>query len=381
VKVFISWSGQLSKEVATALHSWLPQVIQSITPWMSAEDISAGMRWSPAISAELKTAHFGIICVTPDNVDAKWLQFEAGALSNGLTNAFVCPYVFGLSLSEIKGPLAQFQAVRADREGTRHLLCALNAATEKEHLPTSNLDQAFKVWWPRLQRTLASIATNSNSEHNESNDDSAAVKEILERIRNMDRNLTSKPITELYFLVSFAPTTGVGVYEFAGEKHTFTVPGSGTQTLPKRKAPAEGQVPAGYYFSSFDDLIAFCKREYLAMRKGAYYSTLFTKTLPQKQIAKTLQFLNQPTLSKITISPIVVSALKEIVDAHRVTETVLQAHELQLNNVKVCFSAELAEIVLSRPIIEILKGTPKGTAAVAAILGIKSNQGVLGGKS
>ncbi|MGZ4829279.1 MAG: toll/interleukin-1 receptor domain-containing protein [Candidatus Angelobacter sp.] len=111
LKVFISWSGGTSKAIAEAIYCWLPQVIQSITPWMSTEDISAGTRWSAAIAGELETAHFGIICVTPDNVNAPWLQFEAGALSKTLANAFVCPYIFGLHPSELKGPLAQFQAV------------------------------------------------------------------------------------------------------------------------------------------------------------------------------------------------------------------------------------------------------------------------------
>jgi hypothetical protein len=348
---------------------------------MSAEDISAGMRWSPAIADELAIAHFGIICVTHENVDAPWLQFEAGALSKTLTNAYVCPYVFGLTPAEIKGPLAQFQGVRADREGTQHLLRALNTAADKEQLSASQLDQTFRVWWPRLQRTLGSIAVNCTSESTETNHDSTALKEILERLRNLDRiqDTTRKPITELHFLVSFAPTSGVGVYELAGEKHSFTIPEP--QALHRGKVSGGNQVPAGYYFSSLDSLVAFCKREYLTMRKGAYYSTLFTKALTRKQTAKTLQLLDQSTLTKITISPVVISALKEIVDAKRVTETVLQAHELQLNNVKACLAAELAEIVLSPPIVDMLKGTPKGTAAVTAILEIKLNQGALGGKS
>src|SRR5262245_25187887 len=173
VKVFISWSGQLSKEIAEALYCWLPQTIQSLTPWMSAEDISVGTRWSSTIANELETAHFGVICVTPENVNAPWLQFEAGALSKTLANTFVCPYIFGLHPAELKGPLAQFQAVRADREGTHHLLRALNIAAGENGLSTSQLDQTFKVWWPRLQKGLASVATSASSQRASAQNDKA----------------------------------------------------------------------------------------------------------------------------------------------------------------------------------------------------------------
>jgi hypothetical protein len=144
--------------MAEALYCLLPQVIQSITPWMSSEDISAGT-WS-SIAGELEAAHFVVICISPDNVNAPWLQFEAGALSKQFAAASVCRYIFGST--ELTGPLAQFQAVRADREGTYSLLRAVNEAAGENKLPTAQLEQAFKVWWPRLQKELANTIANSN---------------------------------------------------------------------------------------------------------------------------------------------------------------------------------------------------------------------------
>jgi hypothetical protein len=294
------------------------------------------------------------------------LQFEAGALSKTLANTFVCPYLFGLTPFELKGPLAQFQAVRADREGTHLLLRALNCAAGGAGLPSNQLDQTFKVWWPRLQKGLGIIATNSNSDYTIVQNQHAVLKEILERIRD----LAPRPTVELYFLVSFAPSTGEGVYEFEGARHRFTAL-SEVHTSVKNKLPLEGQVAAGYYFSSLEELFAFCKREYLATRKGAYYSTLFTRSLNRRQSAKALQFLNQASLNSISISPVVVSALKEIVDIKRVAEIVVRAHEMKLDNVKACLGVELGDIVLSGPIFDALKDTSSGTAAIAAVLEAK----------
>ena len=60
MKVFISWSGERSKQVARALFEWIPCVIQAVKPWMS-EQIAKGARWSPEIAKELEETRFGIV--------------------------------------------------------------------------------------------------------------------------------------------------------------------------------------------------------------------------------------------------------------------------------------------------------------------------------
>ena len=81
MKVFISWSGDQSKKIAQLFRDWLPTVIQAIEPFVSSEDIEKGARWNTDIAQELKESSFGLICVTKDNLNSQWLNFEAGALS------------------------------------------------------------------------------------------------------------------------------------------------------------------------------------------------------------------------------------------------------------------------------------------------------------
>jgi hypothetical protein len=157
MKVFKSWSGFRSKYVSDALRSWLPKVIQAVKPWMSDEDISTGMRWSTEISSELETTHVGIICVTPENQNKPWLMFEAGALSKTISQGYVCPYLIDLAPSQLTGPLAQFQASVADREGTSRMLQTLNKALDNFQIPSQELDDIFDVWWPRLEQQLQKV--------------------------------------------------------------------------------------------------------------------------------------------------------------------------------------------------------------------------------
>jgi hypothetical protein len=81
--VFISWSGQRSKWAAEALREWLRLVLQAARPWMSGEDIDKGSRGLDEVSRALEGMKIGIICLTPENLDERWILYEAGALSKG----------------------------------------------------------------------------------------------------------------------------------------------------------------------------------------------------------------------------------------------------------------------------------------------------------
>jgi hypothetical protein len=76
VKVFISWSGTRSHAVAQALAVWTRKVIQSVDPWVSS-DLERGVKWMAEMDKGLDSHSIGIVCVTPGNVRAAWLNFEA----------------------------------------------------------------------------------------------------------------------------------------------------------------------------------------------------------------------------------------------------------------------------------------------------------------
>ncbi len=55
MKVFLSWSGELSLKVA-CVPNWIPSVLRSVKPYVSSEDIDKGSRWSTDIAKELEAS-------------------------------------------------------------------------------------------------------------------------------------------------------------------------------------------------------------------------------------------------------------------------------------------------------------------------------------
>jgi len=77
MKVFLSWSGDLSHKVAIIFRDWLPSVLQFVEPYVSSEDIDKGARWSTDIAKELEESSFGILFITKDNIEAPWVNFDS----------------------------------------------------------------------------------------------------------------------------------------------------------------------------------------------------------------------------------------------------------------------------------------------------------------
>jgi len=127
MKIFLSWSGETSKLVASHLHQWLPLIFPDVQIWISTRDIHAGQRWGNELDEQLEATDFGIICVVPSNLLAPWLLFEAGALSKSVESGRVVPFCLGIGADEVQGPLSRFQGVAADKEGTRRLVDSINS--------------------------------------------------------------------------------------------------------------------------------------------------------------------------------------------------------------------------------------------------------------
>lgn len=189
MKVFISWSGNLSLKVALIFRDWLPSVIQSIEPYVSSEDIDKGARWSTDIAKELENSTFGVLCVTKENLEAPWLSFEAGALSKTMEKAFVTPFLFDIKRSEVQGPILQFQSTIFEKDDIKKMVKTLNKACGENGITEDRLDKTFDVWYPRLEESLNELKSkNTTNDEVKENEDVTPYNVILEEILELTRD-------------------------------------------------------------------------------------------------------------------------------------------------------------------------------------------------
>lgn len=183
MKVFLSWSGEKSRGVAEALRGWLPSVIQELEPFMSSEDIAAGERWQYLINEALEGTSFGILCVTQRNQESRWLNFEAGAIAKAVESSRVVPLAIDLKVTDIRPPLGQFHAKEASKDGLRAVVRSLNDVCST---PVADIDEAFEVWWPKLDGHLeqAAVPDADLSDAEPIRSDRDVLEEILTTVRS-----------------------------------------------------------------------------------------------------------------------------------------------------------------------------------------------------
>ena len=153
-------------------------------PWLSEKDIDAGERWAAEIGKRLEESNFGIICLAQQNLDAPWILFEAGALSKALQTASVCPYLLDVDFKDVSGPLAQFQAKKAERTQTLELLQAINAKAPTP-IDAGRLTELFEVLWPKLEQALNSIPAATSAQKRIANQ-TDVIEDLVAVVRGFD---------------------------------------------------------------------------------------------------------------------------------------------------------------------------------------------------
>lgn len=189
MRVFISWSGEQSHQVALALKEWLPDVVQTLETWVSTSDIDKGEQWFSAISDSLvKAEGMGVFCLTPDNLKAPWLAYEAGALASH-DRARVATFLYGVRAAEVAPPLGLFQGTVASSKADVLLLVKTMNSRLPSPLHENRLEKAFNTHWPSLESQLSAIppaepSQQKNSEQAPQN----ILNEILAVVRRIEKD-------------------------------------------------------------------------------------------------------------------------------------------------------------------------------------------------
>lgn len=191
MKVFMSWSGTRSHEVAKLLGDWLQDVIQAVKPWISSAGIDRGELWFRKISDNLGEVNQGIVCLTPENKENPWIMFEAGALLKGLPEARVMTFLIDLKHQDVREPLSQFNHTTASKADMFALVTTLNSRLGEAALVEARLTSVFNTFWPQFEEKYAAIMTAHKPEGQAvERPQGEILTEVLETVRGLKKQLS-----------------------------------------------------------------------------------------------------------------------------------------------------------------------------------------------
>lgn len=196
MKIFVSWSGDLSRKIAEVLKKWIPCIIQSVEVFFSPEDIEKGDNWDRTISTQLSECKYGIICLTAENTNAPWVNFEAGAIAKTLDSK-VAALMIDIKPSDIRGPLSRYQATKFEKDDFYQLVLSINKTLEAP-LDDKILENAFKAMWSALETEASQIMSQFAIKNNKQGksivseqSENAPLEEILQLLRKQNSILSS----------------------------------------------------------------------------------------------------------------------------------------------------------------------------------------------
>ena len=194
MKIFIAWSKGLSRKIGLSLKNWLLEVHRGgFTPFISDEDIGVGARWHDALDSALKSADFGVLCVTEENLSSPWLLYESGVLGvstaiNDKINAasHVAPILFGnVKASQLASPLGHFQSIPFEKGKMLDFALQLNAYSRfvnpnaRNPLDAKDIEANFERAYPVLEQKVQVALATPNALQTHTGDTAERLEGIL----------------------------------------------------------------------------------------------------------------------------------------------------------------------------------------------------------
>lgn len=201
MRIFICWAGDRARIVARELHTFLVDVLglQDDQVFMSQTSIRPGGRSVDEIEQALVQAKFGVVVVTPEGLNSRWLHFEAGALAARLTKIRVVPFLVGVDGKSIvqESPLGQvgggLQAVSAhDEDEVRAMVRTINGERESGSAESS-VDRRFALFWPAFRQTVLAVPEDPRDDPVPTFDQEEAIAEILRTVRQLSEQRMPLP--------------------------------------------------------------------------------------------------------------------------------------------------------------------------------------------
>lgn len=192
--VFICWSGKRSKALAEHLHEFLKKATyfkdlnpqyEFLKPWFSEKDISLG-EWLKTLTNALQKSVYGLFCLTPENINARWISYELGSL---VMSHNLCDMV--------KDKLRELHRQLVDKFGKNQDLNAIFDDFQKN----ANVNKEVAIFPYLFEISNVADLPDPFSHYHAFHSNKASTKELLKRIYDHQLQTGIKPrIQRNYFL-------------------------------------------------------------------------------------------------------------------------------------------------------------------------------------
>lgn len=279
IKVFLSWSGNVGKELASSFQDVIQGVFKADT--FFSQDIPVGDEWGRQIRRALRQCQFSFIFLTPESINSDWVLFETGALWRHYEKSRVCPILIGLNYTRTPAPLQMLQAVSFDlkksgetkpaysnrlKNQCRKLFESLDKALEQNRQSSQNFGKQFnKFVWPNIRPGLEKALTTISQE-----DGNAIVIQLAE-----ERAKVSRLDERLRMLAS---SVGSPAY-FMDEEFNILYMNTAAEVVFGLEVPVSGSLKIGDFISAlkknienYDEVLEnfntnFCDKSKVSPRK------------------------------------------------------------------------------------------------------------------
>ncbi len=159
MRIFLSWSGEISKRIADEIKVYIPIIFDGKVDFFYSPEIRKGEKWQEELFKNIANCKATIICITPENKGAPWINFEAGVIA---ANEFkTCPIYFGFRDCSTEGPLSCFQATLYNKTDFFRLIESINNELD-EKTDKEILKNLFEKNWKHLNSRINSILRENN---------------------------------------------------------------------------------------------------------------------------------------------------------------------------------------------------------------------------
>lgn len=204
-QIFLSWSGEASRDIALELKRWFETVFEDLRAWVSDTDIALGARSIPAIEESLDKSVGGILVLTVENQSSPWVNYEAGALSRqyqGREGRVIPLLVNATSMGELRSPLSNFQGQLLNQLGVERILRAIYGMLAKnEELAPARM----RAYWPELEGALEPLLERASRSRPSEPAISSEITELRDQLSRMERTVNDLANQQMEYIAAALP--------------------------------------------------------------------------------------------------------------------------------------------------------------------------------